>query len=103
MTKSYSQMAQEIAAKAFDSDVNLDENERFLSAVGGGALLLTTASLRSVRGLLATVVGASLVYRGVTGHCPFYSITGIRTCPAGSKRNAWTGSSARELRGADVS
>jgi hypothetical protein len=102
MTRSYRQMAQEIAAKALDSDINLDENERFLSAVGGGALLLTTANLRSVRGLLATAVGASLVYRGITGHCPFYSIFGMRTCPAGSKRSTWTGSSARGLREADV-
>jgi uncharacterized membrane protein len=103
MTKSYGQLAQEIATKAFDSDVNLDETERFLSAVGGGALMLTTANLRSLRGLLATAVGASLVYRGITGHCPFYSTLGVRTCPAGSKRSTWTGSSARELRRADVS
>ncbi len=98
MTKSYGQMAQEIAAKAIDPDVNLDENERFLSAVGGGALLLTTANLRSIRGLLATAVGASLVYRGITGHCPFYSVLGMRTCPAGTKKGTWTGSSAPERR-----
>jgi uncharacterized membrane protein len=103
MTKSYGQVAQEIAAKAMDCDVNLDENERFLSTVGGGALLLTTANLRSIRGLLATAVGASLVYRGITGHCPFYSVLGMRTCPAGTKKSSWTGSRARERREVDVS
>jgi uncharacterized membrane protein len=96
MTKSYGRLAQEIAAKAFDGDVNLDETQRFLSTVSGGALLLTTANLRSIRGLLATAIGATLVYRGMTGHCPVSSLLGMRTCAIGSKRRNWTGSSVRE-------
>lgn len=96
MTSSYGRMAQDLVANAFDGDINLDETERLLSAVGGGALLLTSANLRSIRGLLATVVGASLLYRGMTGHCPFYSILGVQTCSLGSKNRAWTGSSGRE-------
>jgi Protein of unknown function (DUF2892) len=102
MTSSYQRMAQDIVANALNSEINLDETERVLSAVGGGALLLTTANLRSMRGLLATVVGASLVYRGMTGHCPFYSILGMRTCSTGSNSRAWTGSSMRERTNAVV-
>ena len=80
MRSKYGSLAQDLAAKAFDKDVNLDETERLLSSVGGGALLLTTANLRSMRGLLATIVGASLIYRGFTGHCPLYSVLGVCTC-----------------------
>jgi uncharacterized membrane protein len=96
MMKSSNTMIQDIAEKALGSEINLDETERLLSAVGGGALLLTTANLRSLRGLLATIVGSSMIYRGMTGHCPFYSILGIRTCPTGSNFRAWTGSSVRD-------
>jgi uncharacterized membrane protein len=80
MTGSFTEIAQQVASKAFDKQLNVDETERLVSAIGGGAVLLTTANLRSLRGLLATVVGASLVYRGVTGHCPFYSFLGLKTC-----------------------
>jgi|ERR1700722_12941403 uncharacterized membrane protein len=85
MKSTYGSLAQDLAAKAFDTDVNLDETERLLSAVGGGALLLTTANLRSMRGLLATIVGASLLYRGFSGHCPMYSVLGVCTCTDGAK------------------
>jgi uncharacterized membrane protein len=88
MTNTYGMLAQDFAAKAFDREINLDETERVLSAVGGGALLLTTANLRSIRGLLATVAGASMVYRGFTGHCPLYSILGVCTCADEAKGHA---------------
>lgn len=80
MKGSYSEMAQELAARAFDNKLNVDETERLVSAVAGGAILLTTANLRSLHGLLATAMGASLIYRGVTGHCAFYSLLGVKTC-----------------------
>jgi uncharacterized membrane protein len=79
MQGSYTEIAQGLAAKAFDCDVNVDDTERIISAVSGGALLLTSSSLRSLRGLLATAVGAGLVYRGLTGRCPFYSVLGLKT------------------------
>jgi uncharacterized membrane protein len=96
MTSSCKAITQDIAAKALNNDINLDETERLLSSVGGGALLLMTANLRSMRGLLATVVGAGLLYRGMTGHCPLYSILGVRTCSVGRNFRTWTGSSGRE-------
>jgi uncharacterized membrane protein len=80
MKGSFTEMAQDLAAKAFDCRVNMDDTERIVSAVGGGALLLTSSNLRSLRGLLATAVGASLIYRGMTGRCPFYSVLGMKTC-----------------------
>ncbi len=96
MKSSTKSIVQDMTTKALSAEINLDQTERLLSAVGGGALLLTTANLRSLRGLLATVAGASLLYRGMTGHCPLYSILGVQSCSTESKSRAWTGSSAPE-------
>jgi hypothetical protein len=54
--------------------VNVGQTERLLSVLGGAAILLTTAGLRSFRGLLGTAIGGALVYRGLTGHCPVYQV-----------------------------
>ncbi len=104
MKEAFGDKAQELALKAFGNEVNVDEAERLISAVGGGAILLTAANLRSLHGLLATVMGASMIYRGVTGHCPFYSILGLRTCGQGSSRGEGrTASNSRERAGAFAS
>jgi len=103
MKGSYSQAVQQCASKAFDNTVNVDETERLVSAIGGGAILLTTASLRSFRGLVATLMGASLIYRGVTGHCPCYSLLGLKTSDghAGrTQRGSASGSPERVAAGA---
>jgi uncharacterized membrane protein len=103
MKGSYTQAAQEYASKAFENTLNVDETERLISAIGGGAILLTTANLRSLRGLVATLMGASLIYRGVTGHCPFYSLLGMQTCgreSASTQRGAMSNSGSRERVGA---
>jgi uncharacterized membrane protein len=84
MKGSYTHAMQQCASKAFENTTNVDETERLVSAIGGGAILLTTASLRSVRGLVATLMGASLIYRGVTGHCPCYSLLGVKTSDGGA-------------------
>ena len=56
--------------------VNVSQNERMLS-VGLGAFLLSSGlnnlTRKPIKGLLRTLVGGFLVYRGVSGHCPAYS------------------------------
>jgi uncharacterized membrane protein len=104
MKEAFAEKAQELASQAFGNQVNVDEAERLISAVGGGAILLTAANLRSLRGLLATVMGASMIYRGVTGHCPFYSVLGLKTCGQASSRGAGrSASNSRERAGAFAS
>jgi uncharacterized membrane protein len=104
MKEAYGHLAQELASKALGNEVNVDEAERLISAVGGGAILLTAANLRSFHGLLATVMGASMIYRGVTGHCPFYSILGLRTCGQSSSHGEGrAASNSRERTGAFAS
>lgn len=57
------------------SRINVGETERWLSAIGGGALLIY--GLRRSFGSLALAVGGGmLVYRGLTGHCKVYESLG---------------------------
>ena len=57
----------------------MSQNERMVS-VGVGAFLLSSGlnnlTRRPIKGLLRTLVGGYLVYRGVSGHCPAYSAVG---------------------------
>lgn len=59
--------------------VNVGQNERMIS-VGLGAFLLSSGfnnlTRHPVKGLIRTLVGAGLLYRGISGHCPVYSSLG---------------------------
>jgi uncharacterized membrane protein len=70
--KSRAQSAvQQVVAPPF---VNVGQEERLLSALGGGALALFGLG----RGALPLVVsGGYLVYRGLTGHCHLYERLGV--------------------------
>jgi uncharacterized membrane protein len=59
--------------------INVGQQERMASIVGGGLLTLLGLRRRSTFGALVAVVGGSLVYRGVTGHCPMYAAMGKST------------------------
>lgn len=67
--------------------VNVGDTERLISVVGGGVLLaagLYGLSKGSWTGLVAGVIGGSLVYRGTTGHCSLYQAIGVSSAaPAG--------------------
>jgi hypothetical protein len=56
---------------------NVGESERIVSALCGGALLMSLINVRPVRGLLGALIGGTLVYRALTGHCPLYGALGI--------------------------
>lgn len=59
--------------------INISENERWGSALGGAALLLAGLSRGKMSGLLLGLIGGSLIYRGATGHCTAYQSLGIST------------------------
>ncbi len=61
------------------TNINVGDAERWLSLVGGEALVIYGLSRRSLGGLALAVAGASCVYRGVTGHCPMYQGLGVNT------------------------
>lgn len=56
--------------------INVSESERLLS-VGLGAFLLSSGlnnlTRKPVKGLLRTLIGGYLVYRGASGHCSVYA------------------------------
>lgn len=69
-----SEMGQELA-----KEMNVGQIERWLSALGGGALILDGLRRRSWLGLAEAVTGGVLVYRGTTGTCPVYQALGVNT------------------------
>lgn len=59
--------------------VNVGDAERWLSAVGGGALAVYGLKRGGLGGTLLLAVGGALVYRGYTGHCSAYAALGKST------------------------
>lgn len=61
-------------------EINVNNQERALSAMGGIALLAYAVQRRSlVPSLLSGLAGVEMLYRGVTGHCPVYDALNIST------------------------
>ncbi len=60
-------------------DVNVGDVERVVSVMGGGLLTVFGAARGGLTGLGLAVLGGSLLYRGVTGHCEAYHSLGIDT------------------------
>ncbi len=69
-------------------NTNVGKIERWLSAIGGGGLLLYGLKRRSWSGLALSFLGGVLVHRGATGHCYLYQAIGADTArkEAGLKR-----------------
>lgn len=59
--------------------LNVGQTERMIS-VGAGAFLLSSGlhnlTSHPLKGLIRTVLGGVLLYRGVSGHCPMYETLG---------------------------
>ncbi len=58
---------------------NISSTEKTISQVGGAALVLAGLSRGRLSGMLLSLVGGSLLYRGFTGHCYAYEALGIDT------------------------
>jgi uncharacterized membrane protein len=65
---------------------NVGQAERWASAIGGGALALYGLTRGNLPGVALALLGASLVYRGTTGHCYAYQALGVNTA-AGETEN----------------
>lgn len=61
------------------SSVNINAVERWLSALGGGALVLAGLRRGSVTGALLATAGGALVVRGLTGYSRLYQALRIGT------------------------
>ena len=58
---------------------NMSETERWVSLLIGGGLLALGLKQGIRDGLMLTVTGAAILYRGATGQCPLYKLAGIDT------------------------
>jgi hypothetical protein len=81
---------------------NVGTTERWLSVLGGAALILRGMNRPSMTNSLLGLGGVALVYRGVTGHCPAYEALGVDRSDealAGRKRTpAIEGGGRRSIR-----
>jgi uncharacterized membrane protein len=64
---------------------NVSRIERGLSTLSGALLATYGLSRRTPQGITAAVVGGTLLYRGLSGHCPVYASLGMNT----AEREAW--------------
>ncbi|MGI9105171.1 MAG: SRPBCC family protein [Pyrinomonadaceae bacterium] len=72
------------APQGYERNVNVGEVERWASAIGGGALAVYGLTRGTYGGVALALLGASLVYRGTTGHCSAYEAMGVNTAPNAS-------------------
>jgi uncharacterized membrane protein len=68
------------------SNVNIGETERILSLFGGAAMMLF-ALTRGFRGIWMAIIGAMMLYRGMTGHSVVYHTLGYSSAVATNKTN----------------
>ena len=62
-----------------NTETNVSPVERFVSATAGGALLAYGLRSGGALGVLLSVLGGSLAFRGATGHCHLYDAMDINT------------------------
>lgn len=74
------------------STINVRQTERWVSTLGGAALLVAGARRfageRPGQAALLSAVGASLMWRGQSGHSRVYELTGINTADRRESTNA---------------
>jgi len=61
--------------------INVGDNERKLSLLAGGFVLLHGLSRLPFSTIVAAVAGGALLYRGMTGHCCAYQALDMSTAP----------------------
>jgi uncharacterized membrane protein len=69
-------------AETGGSDVNVNQTERWISGLAGGALAVYGLSRRTWGGAVLALVGGTLIARGSTGHCYMYDALGVNTAGA---------------------
>src|SRR2546422_6179451 len=59
--------------------INVGDGERLISVAGGGALSIYGLKRGGFSGMLMTIAGGALIYRGATGHCNLYTALSVST------------------------
>ncbi len=71
-------------------NTNVSDNERLVSAVGGGLLTAYGINRGDAFGVLLSVLGGGLLLRGATGHCQVYDAMGVDTSMQGDNDSPYT-------------
>jgi uncharacterized membrane protein len=71
--------AKSLACSRSGCDTNVGNTERLLSTLAGGWILISGLRRGSAGGLCEGMIGGSLLYRGLMGHCHMYQMLGINT------------------------
>jgi uncharacterized membrane protein len=83
--------------------VNVGGMERWVSVLGGGFLAYEGLKRGDLVGAGIAVLGGSLVYRGLSGHCSLYSALGTGTaCPTGTNASVAAGRGVKVVRGVTI-
>ncbi len=67
-------------------ELNVNDAERWVSAISGGALVAYGLTRRSWPGLLLAFIGGTLVARGASGYCAMYQALGVNTSETGRRK-----------------
>jgi uncharacterized membrane protein len=72
-----------------DAQINVGQIERWISLVAGTVLAVDGFRRQTVSGIMEGLMGSSLLYRGLTGHCHLYGLLGVDTAdhPRGQRAN----------------
>ena len=70
---------------------NISEGERWASAVAGAALAAWALRRRTRDAWMLGALGAALLYRAGTAHCPVYAAAGLSTAGDTSTKRALSG------------
>ncbi|MDQ4122515.1 MAG: DUF2892 domain-containing protein [Acidobacteriota bacterium] len=77
------------------SQINVGENERVVSGIGGGLLAAYGLTRGDLFGVGLALLGSSLVYRSATGYCAGYNALGINTAAKENMTSVKASSSVR--------
>ena len=82
--------------------VNVNDRERWLSLIGGGALGVIGLTRGTLPGLGLAALGGALIYRGLTGHCPAYAALGMDSAKHGQAASIPAGHGVRLTRSVTI-
>jgi len=76
---------------------NVGSRERWVSMLAGGGMVVCGLMQRSRWGAISLLTGASLLYRGITGHCAAYDTLGIDTAAQDRSHRGVKGGHGRKV------
>ena len=77
------QITRQLPVNVAEIPVNVAPTERAVSLAGGALLLISGLKRGGVLGTLGALAGGGLLFRGLTGRCGVYAMSGVNTAMSG--------------------